>query len=396
MSASTRIHSIDVLRAVTMLLMIFVNDFWTLTGIPQWLKHMPAEGDGLGFSDIIFPAFLVIVGLSLPFAVRARRQKGQTTSSMAIHILVRSLSLIIMGVLMVNLEHMQAEGMPISKPVWQLLMATAFFLIWNRYPKMASRFHRYAVMQLVGWGILIYLASIYQGGTVSEPTWMQTHWWGILGLIGWAYLVCALIYLLSRGDLRLLVASWIFFLFFNVAAFAGWLDFMAPIQAHVWLVGDGAFAAFTMSGVVAGRIYQLYYEETKDTRFIGLLVALSVVMFVFALVTRPYWGISKIQATPAWIGHCTAITLAAFAFFYWLIDQRQIRAWSQVIAPAGTSTLTCYLIPYFYYPIVTLLGLSLPLGLKVGIIGLAKSMLVALAVVIFTGILQRWRIQLKL
>ena len=50
-----RIQTIDYLRAITMLLMIFVNDFWTLKNIPNWLKHAPADFDGMGFSDIIFP-----------------------------------------------------------------------------------------------------------------------------------------------------------------------------------------------------------------------------------------------------------------------------------------------------------------------------------------------------
>ena len=44
-----RIQTIDYLRAITMLLMIFVNDFWTLKNIPNWLKHAPAILMGWGF-----------------------------------------------------------------------------------------------------------------------------------------------------------------------------------------------------------------------------------------------------------------------------------------------------------------------------------------------------------
>ena len=61
-----RIASIDVFRALTMFLMVFVNDLWTDIGIPAWLEHAPANADAMGFSDIIFPSFL-LVGLSLPF-----------------------------------------------------------------------------------------------------------------------------------------------------------------------------------------------------------------------------------------------------------------------------------------------------------------------------------------
>jgi predicted acyltransferase len=67
-----RINSIDIFRAITMLLMVFVNDFWTLTGIPSWLQHSGATQDFLGFSDIVFPCFLFIVGMSIPYAIMNR------------------------------------------------------------------------------------------------------------------------------------------------------------------------------------------------------------------------------------------------------------------------------------------------------------------------------------
>ncbi|MBE9517842.1 MAG: DUF1624 domain-containing protein, partial [Bacteroidetes bacterium] len=61
--ASNRLKSIDILRALTMLLMIFVNDLWSLTDIPAWLEHKAANEDGMGLADVVFPAFLLIVGL---------------------------------------------------------------------------------------------------------------------------------------------------------------------------------------------------------------------------------------------------------------------------------------------------------------------------------------------
>ena len=54
-----RLASIDILRALTMVLMIWVNDFWTLSNVPKWLMHATANEDYLGFSDIIFPVVFV-------------------------------------------------------------------------------------------------------------------------------------------------------------------------------------------------------------------------------------------------------------------------------------------------------------------------------------------------
>jgi len=74
-----RLLSIDVLRALTMLLMIFVNDASSVGGIPAWLDHAKETEDALGFADVIFPAFLFIAGLSIPLAIKSRISKGDTT-----------------------------------------------------------------------------------------------------------------------------------------------------------------------------------------------------------------------------------------------------------------------------------------------------------------------------
>ncbi|PMD89688.1 hypothetical protein BWI97_24635, partial [Siphonobacter sp. BAB-5405] len=73
---NSRIPSIDVFRGLTMLLMIFVNDLWTLRAIPSWLEHAEANVDFLGLADTVFPCFLFILGMSIPLGVDARLTKG--------------------------------------------------------------------------------------------------------------------------------------------------------------------------------------------------------------------------------------------------------------------------------------------------------------------------------
>jgi len=89
--SSIRLKSIDILRALTMLLMIFVNDLWTLTNIPEWLGHKAAHEDGMGLADVVFPAFLLIVGLSIPHAIGSRLKKVDTKVQILWHIFEHSL-----------------------------------------------------------------------------------------------------------------------------------------------------------------------------------------------------------------------------------------------------------------------------------------------------------------
>lgn len=396
-SPVARILSIDIFRGLTMMLMIFVNDFWTLEGVPKWLEHAKSGEDYLGFSDIIFPAFLFIVGLSIPFAIDARRAKGENTRQILTHILIRTLALLAMGVFIVNLENIDGQRVVIGRYGWGILMAVAFFLIWNRYPQNTDKKKLYIFLQLLGVALLVVLYILYAGGSAENPKVFQKHWWGILGLIGWAYLVCSSAYVFTQGKLWPVVAVWIFFCLFNVAALAGWLAFLSPMHnLYLWPVGNGSMMAFTMGGVVASVIFQQQKQKGIHWSFVVILLSLAVASFLFGFITRPYWGVSKLGATPAWIGYCTGISLICYAFLFWLVDMQGKKNWAKFLKPAGVSTLTCYLIPYLWYPVIALLGISLPLMLRTGIVGLAKSLLFALLIIAITALLNKAYIRLKI
>ena len=116
---SKRIHSIDVFRALTMLLMIWVNDFWTLQSVPKWLKHASSGEDYLGFSDLIFPWFLFVLGMSIPFSFQKRIQNGDGSWIMCKHIFTRTIALITMGLFHMNMEMYNDEYSAFTKPFFE-------------------------------------------------------------------------------------------------------------------------------------------------------------------------------------------------------------------------------------------------------------------------------------
>lgn len=71
-----RIAAVDVFRALTMFLMLFVNDIPGLKNVPHWLMHARMDEDMMGFSDTIFPAFLFCMGMSvsLPYKTGTKRE----------------------------------------------------------------------------------------------------------------------------------------------------------------------------------------------------------------------------------------------------------------------------------------------------------------------------------
>ncbi|MDQ8202608.1 DUF5009 domain-containing protein [Pelagicoccus sp. SDUM812003] len=396
MTSTFRIQSIDALRAITMLLMIWVNDFWTLSAVPHWLEHMPADVDALGFSDVIFPAFLFIVGLSIPFAIDQRKRKGESQTSIARHIASRSAALLVMGILMVNLDSYHAPSAPLPKPLWQVLMTIGFFLIWNVYPKRGLGQKTILGLKAGGLLLLAFLAATFRSDPENGYNWLEPHWWGILGLIGWSYLLAAFLYLLSGGKTVWVATGWAFLSLLNIAAFAGMLESAALVRDHVWIITDGALPALTTAGVLVSTLYLQVLQKRGSAAFIGFLVTFGVLALVAGLAFRPFWGISKILGTPAWTQICTGITALAFAFMYWLMDTKNISAWYRWIRPAGVATLTCYLVPYLVYPISHWLGIELPDSLTHGAIGLLKSFFFALMIIAITGLINRAGVKLKI
>ena len=83
--------------------MIWVNDFWTLNTIPKWLKHAVSGDDYLGFSDLIFPWFLFVMGMSIPFSFENRFKNGETGLDVWRHIIFRTIALIILGLFHMNM-----------------------------------------------------------------------------------------------------------------------------------------------------------------------------------------------------------------------------------------------------------------------------------------------------
>ncbi|MCP4974681.1 MAG: DUF5009 domain-containing protein [Maribacter sp.] len=388
-----RIASIDVMRALTMLLMIWVNDFWTLTNTPKWLMHAKPNEDYLGFSDVIFPLFLFIVGLSIPFAIKNRLARKESILVMAKHVVIRSISLLIIGVFMVNYET-HNETMGLGKWLWCLIMAFAVSLIWLQWKKSPVTQKWHNILQSLGWLILIFLAIFYKGGIDGEG-WMSTQWWGILGLIGWAYSINALAYLLTKGKLIFMVVLWLLFNLLSIADALDYLDIMPSSVSYFSTWFTGTIPAFTTAGLIASLLFQKISKESISKALLTLM-AFGLVNIAAGLLTRQIWGISKVPGTPSWLMVCTGIGFISFVIIYFVVDIKKQSSWAKIIIPAGTATLTCYLIPYFTYPIRNLTGIELPDFLNNGMIGLLSSLCFALLIVIFTGWLQKKGFSLKL
>jgi hypothetical protein len=395
---------IDLFRALTMFVMIFVNDFWKIHDVPHWLEHAKRGEDFLGLADVVYPCFLFVVGMSIPFAIERRYSKGKTGESTIGHILSRTLALLVMGAFITNSEARLSPDVSYRIGVYWILMVTAFIFIWNHYPRTENpnRKRLYTVLKVAGVIILIYLAITFRNpeGEVFGARW------GILGTIGWTYLLCALIYVFTRDRLKYLVPIWVVFVIICILGSRmneAWGETAILSLPHpnfyndmlgILHIGNGAIPAFTMGGIILSLISTKYIKVPSRKRAVYVIAAIAIFLLA-GIISRQFWILAKIGAKPPWVFIVTAISIGTYAILSWLAEKGKA-SWLNVIKPAGTATLTCYLVPYVWYGLADITEYVLPDWLTYGFMGIVKCLCFALIIIGITYLLGRIYIKLKI
>ena len=372
-TSSLRITSIDALRGFVMFMMIFVND---LAGagkiVPDWMVHFSdrhRHGSGMTFVDLVFPAFLFIVGMSIPLAIGGRVARGEPAWRTLGHIVVRTLSLLFIGILMVN-ETPDTTALGWSGDWWCVLMylsaIAAFYSISSPPSASESKQHLWKriniCLRLAGLGALVWLAFVFRGAKGQHiitltPFSLHTEWYGILGLIGWAYLVACIVFLVFRAHRTALLGCMALLMCLFVADRKGvfenfWLN-------HIVGIGEtlGSQAAITVGGLLLGSMLTAADMTTLQARTRFTFWFATGCAAAALLLNRAY-GISKNNATPSWCFWACAITAALWYGFYLVCDVRPVRMISRPLTLAGQNVLLAYLLSEMLPGLLEALGLG--------------------------------------
>jgi len=396
MSESNRISSIDIMRGLTLVLMLFVNDLF-MPGVPSWLGHMKADYDGMGLADWVFPGFLFMVGMAIPYSIGKRIIEGQSTYSIARHIVIRSVSLIIIGVLMLNSERVNPEFTGMGKNLWAILMYIGVFLIWNKYQENDKNFFTIAGLRLLGIALLVALIYKFRSGEIENNGSLITSWWGILGLIGWGYLVAAFIYLAVRNSILNTAVAMLFFLGVNILSKLDLLNFLNPVKSVLGVIIEGNVPFIVLSGMLIATILKKH-SKSESGKTVITIVLIGLLSLLAGFFLRKWFIISKIQATPSWGLICNGISMVLFALLYWIIDIRDHHRWTFFLKPAGENSLTTYLAPDILYYLIWSTGVPILIYKQSGIplVVILGSIIWALLMVVLTKVLVRFNIKLKL
>lgn len=236
-----RLAALDVFRGVTIAAMLLVNNpgSWAHTYGP--LEHAPWHG--WTPTDLIFPFFLFIVGVAIPFSF-LKRSLSESKGEMLAHVWSRALSLVLLGLLLASLP---ASGFEALRPpgfTWLGILRVAAYVIiplgfiallfpW-RSRKLSLLLPPIVAVVLLGLGLAIHFAtrrafanglpeSFNIGGGIFYPS--RVRFPGVLQRIGVCYGVAATIALLAGW--RTVLVSLVLF----CGVYAG-LMFNAPFRDH--------------------------------------------------------------------------------------------------------------------------------------------------------------------
>src|ERR1700761_133846 len=314
---SRRLLSIDVFRGLLVMGMVLVTNAGSWSYVYWPLKH--ADWNGVTPTDMIFPSFLFLTGLSMTYSFAARSRRGQTRGQLAIHIVERSVFLVVLGLFL--------NGFPMFD--WSNL----------RIPGILQRI---GLCYLLTGLLYLFTGRSVAGGRSLESRSSKSN----VVAAGVAIPV-------------LLVLYWASMCLVPVPGYgAGHLDMTGNLGAyidrtlmhsnHLWFWGGQTWdpegliatlpaAANMLLGVVAGA--WLRSARPASRKLLGLAVAGAVLMLI-GVALNPAIPINKKIWTPSFMLLSGSFSLLAVALLHWLIDTKRglakegLHGWRVALVPA--------------------------------------------------------------
>jgi len=384
------------MQGLTLLLLLFANDLYA-PGVQAWLANNVANVDRMGLADWVFPGFLFMIGMAIPFSISNKISEGMDTFSIAKHIIGKTISLLVIGVLMINSDRVNSEITGMSKNLWTIIMYVGIFLVWNKYTENDKNFFTLSGLRLAGVTILVALVLKFNSGEIENNGSLITGSWGIFGIIGWGYLIAAFVYLAVRNSILNTIVAIFFFLAFNVLSNLNLLNSINIIKPVFGVVIEGSVPLFVLSGVFTTLLLEKY-SKTNFPKFIISLVTIGVISILAGLVLSNLFITAKMQPTAGWALICVGISMLLFSLFYWIIDIKNHIRWSFFLKPAGENSFTTYIIAAVLYCLISVTGIPILIykQSEVHLLVIAGSLIWALVSVGLASILARYNIRLKL
>ena len=298
-----RLVSLDVFRGLTIAGMILVNNPGPSGDVYWPLEH--AAWHGWTPTDLIFPFFLFIVGVSLTLAFARRAEAGGTKRDLYLKILRRTALIYAFGFLLAGFPYFSLSTIRLTG-VLQRIAVCYFF------------------------AAIIFLKTNWRTQSLIAVALLLAYW-------GVPEFIAAPGY--AAGDLS------------KEGSLAAFVD-RAVLGNHIWKGGGRIYdpegllstipaIATTLSGVLAG--HWLRQPREAHERVAGLFVA-GLACVVVGWMWNAWLPINKALWTSSYVVLTTGMALQLLAFCYWLVDIKQYRRWALPFRIFGVNALAVFVL----------------------------------------------------
>lgn len=309
---SKRLLSIDTLRGFDMLMISGAGSFIYLlhgkTDLP-WVDALALQfehppWDGFTFYDFIFPLFLFIAGISIPFSINKGLEQGLSKKELYWKVFKRMLILIALGIIDKN--------------------APVPFFDW-------SQIRFVGVLQRIGFAGFITVILYLNFNARSRIFW-------IAGLLLSYYAAMFLIPVpgYGAGDLSI------------EGNLHGWIDrnFLPGRLLQKTYDENGILTQFpalclTILGTLAGDAVRK--ETISDQAKLRKLVLFGFICMAIGLLWGLHFPINKHLWSSSFIMLTGGMAFLSFALFYWIIDILKYQRWTFFFIVIGMNSLAIYL-----------------------------------------------------
>ena len=325
-----RLLSLDVFRGLTVAAMILVNNPGSWSTIYAPLKH--AEWNGCTPTDLIFPFFLFIVGVSISYALGSKKD-NTSQSKLLFTALKRALILFGLG------------------------------LFLNLFPK-------------------VFIDPIEALSTVRIP--------GVLQRIAIVFFVTALIFIKTnqKTQIRLffgiLIAYWALMTLVPVPAIGyanleketnlgAWLDRTILTEAHLWksaktwdpegILSTLPAVATGLFGVLIGT--WLRRKDREESVKISWMFSIGILAVILGLIWDLCFPINKALWTSSFVLYAGGLATIGLALCYWLIDVQGYKKGTTPFVVYGVNAITVFFLSGLIPRILSMIMVTMPDGTPV-------------------------------
>lgn len=326
MEPGERLVALDAFRGMTVAGMLLVNNPGTWSVIYPPLEHAPWHG--WTPTDLIFPFFLFIVGITTSISLTGRRARGDDESAILRQVLKRGALIFLFGLLLSWFPFFTYTAIPD--------MPDPSFL--DRVVYRVEHLRILGVLQRIG---LAYLC----GALLTLRTSLKTQfvilaallfgYWALMTLVPVPDTGVAGRFVLDKPDQLL----------------SAWLDRTVLGVNHLWSGSktwdpEGLLSTMPAIGTVILGTFAGRWIARRDIELnsrLSALFSVGAITMMLGLVWNWFFPINKSLWTSSYVLFCGGMATVVLATCLWIIDVRGVRAWTRPFVVYGLNPMLAFL-----------------------------------------------------